>query len=206
MNASNRLRMNTALSSDDVIALGHVTGIVSQLAILDTYWTISALELSVKPHKGKTDELRKIVDQLEAILVASQADFARLGDIFAANADHIRQGYSVVVSGNARGVRQPPKEKLNAFVALVDTFGGDMAEAAIAASRRLAGTDRIENERRMLNAEFSKLAAGDPSGGDLSDEQWMDVHMVAMGAAVVLGAEAGLVVEAAAALWELIFG
>lgn len=206
MKASNQLHINALLTSRDVIVLSRVTGVVSQLAILDTHWTTSAINLSKVSDAKKTGELREVVDALEQVLAASQPDFSEVGDVFQANAEHIRHGFSVVMSGKARGVRPPPPDRLAAFKALVDGFGGDMAEAAIDASRRLSSSGRIEAERKLLNDEFSKLSAGGASGGDLTDEQWTDVHLVAMGAAIVLGAEAGLIVEAAAGLWELIFG
>lgn len=206
MKASNRLQLNTALGSKDVIALSKVTGTISELAILDTHWTSNAIKLSSKSNKAELDDLGLVVKTLEDVLVRSQSAFAQVGEVFQANAGRIEEGYAAIKSGKLSGVAPPSKAKIDEFVAFVDTFGGNLAEAAIAASRRLASPERVAGERKMLNDEFSKLSAGGSSDGDLTDEQWGDVHLVAMGAAIILGAEAGVVVEAAAALWELIFG
>jgi hypothetical protein len=179
--------------------------LVTQLLLLDAVWTQQARIASEETGAEKArrvSELSSVVDPLDERLTRLTETCGRMEPIFNDQARTLRDGYvKAIEQTEGRRLTEDQRTKL---IQVVDHAGGDFADAVVTATSRLR-TAAVD-ERGSIRAEFDGLSRGATSEGDFSQEVETDLLWVAAGASVLLGPEAGVVVEAVAHLGELAVG
>lgn len=200
-------RVTVSLTSSETLVIAKTMALISELTILDTHWTRTAISLSGKKDDAGLDDLGRVVSNLDSLLVQSQPYFASTAEIFAARAEELRGVYHGIIFDDPVGpeglsaLTPAQREQLQA---IIDSLGGDFAVVVIEAARRLASDDRVASERKAIQDEFSKIRAGNQSDGDFSGDQWGDIMWVSIGASAAFGPEAGAVIMGVAGLIDLV--
>lgn len=165
-------------------------GLLTQLRLLDGIWTAAAQAASKEEGSARSTQVTKgtaVVDALDAAFQELAALAPRLEPIFAQHADMLREGTDRILDatpGSARKMREMLATK------------GDLAEAARDIVSRLPST--ASSETAKIRSEVGKLSNGAKSAGDFSQETEVELGVLAASASVLLGPEAGIVIEAVA--------
>jgi hypothetical protein len=194
----------SALTANQVVDLTSTLALLAQLRLLDATWTEQARAATNErgtARAGRVYTLGGVVDALDTGL-ASLADLAeRLEPVFAQHADAMRREFARAMDpAGERGLTDTERTRLRD---VVDARGGDFAEAVRDAASRMRQTTATETA--TIRTEFGGLSAGGASQGDFSSQVETDLALVAAGASVLFGPEAGVVVEGAAHLGELAY-
>lgn len=182
-------------------------GLCFELVYLDDYWTRAATEGAVTDASG-----------LQAIIDAMDHGFGELAEgaesfiaIVKAHEERMRTLFEAAVAGSplpgGGPIPGPPlaEEQRSRVSAVVERRGGgELATAVVSATEDLSG--RLSGEREQLRAEFERVTRGSASDGDMSAEAREDVALIALGASILLGVEAGAVVAIAAGIIDFFFG
>lgn len=193
------------LSSPDAVVVGRSMAAITEMTILDDHWTRTAIAISNGDVSNDVDTLGDVVAELDRLLDASRPGFGKLAEVFRAHADEMNATYQDVLGGKSTGQLALDEDGRKRLRGAVDMHGkGNIAIMAADAAQRLSGVARVASERQAINAEFAKLKAGKTSDGDLSDDQWLDIGLIAAGMSVVLGPEAGVVVAGIGALLDFL--
>ena len=195
----------SALTASQVVDLTNTLALLAQLRFLDATWTEqarAATNAGGSARAGRVSTLGGVVDALDAGLT-SLADLAeRLEPVFALHADAMRREFARAMDpAGGRALSDAQRTRLRG---VVDTRGGDFAEAVREAASRMRQTTATETA--TIRTEFGRLSAGGASRGDFSSQQEADIALVAAGASALFGPEAFAVVEGAAHLGELAYG
>ena len=190
------------LPLDEYQDLTHTVAVVTELVVLDDAWTREAMASSDPATRddSRVGQLGGVVDRLDQLYGEIGALGSRLGEIFRAREDLLRERYEALVSDEAADRPRAPRtrsltpDERSRVRAFVDDRGqGDVVALAVDAAYQLeqqAGT-----QRETVRTEYDRIRGGASSEGDIDPDFEFWVQAVSLAATLALGPEAGGVVE-----------
>lgn len=194
--------MAKEFTAHEYLDAGKMLASITELVILDRFWTAEAAAASNATDNGTDREaLGAVVLQLERLLVEVELRARSVASAGSRRGAALSESFAALTSEDGPfDARHRTK-----ILELVDSRSqGDFSAFVQAAAADVA--ERLEPERRLLRSEFEKVRKGGASGGDMSAEEERALAELAIVASVVFGPEAGVVVEAVGHLLDWLFG
>jgi len=191
-------------TADEYLDVTKTLSSITELVLLDRFWTSEAQAVSGDTAQREPDRVRglgTIVDEMDRLLGETEqlarrvaAAATRYGDQLDANFKALTDEHGPLTADQRTKVIELVNSRSSADVAaFVDAAVADV-------------TAQLEPERRLLRDELKRISDAQPSDGDLSAEEEQALAQLAVLASLVLGPEAGVVVEAVGHLLDWLFG